>query len=105
MSIGSRIKELRIRNNQSLQGLADAVGLSKAHVWELERGGSKNPSMDLLTKLANHFKVTVSYLVGEALPDDQEELIVLYRDLKSLDDNDRETIRVLMKRFSEKKGS
>lgn len=107
MSIGARLKELRVKKNESLQGLADAVGASKAHIWEIERGGSKNPSMELLTKLAEHFDVTVSYLVGETLPEEaqeQEELIVLYRDLKELNEKDREAIRALMKRFKEKKG-
>jgi transcriptional regulator with XRE-family HTH domain len=101
MSIGARLKELRIKHNQSLQGLADAVGASKAHIWEIERGGSKNPSMDLLTKLAEHFRVTVSFLVGEDLPQENEDLMVLYRDLKDLDDADKETIVALMKRLKE----
>lgn len=104
MSIGARLKELRVKKNKSLQELADAVGASKAHIWEIERGGSKNPSMDLLTKLAEYFDVSVSYLVGEQPPsEEQEELIVLYRDLKELDEGDREAIRTLMKRFKEKK--
>lgn len=104
MSIGARLKELRIKKNQSLQDVADAAGASKAHIWEIERGGSKNPSMELLSKLAEHFGVSVSYLVGENPPSEQEEeLIVLYRDLKDLDEKDRDAIRLLMKRFREKK--
>lgn len=104
MSIGARIKELRVRHNQSLQGLADALGASKAHIWEIERGGSKNPSMDLLKKLAEHFSVTVSFLVGEALSEEDEGAMVLYRDLKELSESDREAVKSLMKHFKEKKG-
>lgn len=104
MGIGARIKELRMKNNQSLQGLADAIGSSKAHIWEIERGGSKNPSMELLRKLAEHFSVTVSYLVGEMPPEDDEGAMVLYRELKELDQKDQDTIRSLMKHFKEKKG-
>ncbi len=104
MSIGARLKELRIIKKKSLQDVADAVGASKAHIWELERGGTKNPSMDLLTKLAVFFDVSVSNLVGEEPPArEQDDLIVLYRDLKDLDEKDRETIRSLMRRFKEKK--
>lgn len=104
MSIGARLKELRVKKNKSLQDVADAVGASKAHIWEIERGGSKNPSMDLLIKLAGFFDVSVSSLVGEQWEDaEHEELLVLYRDLKALDDADRETIQMLMKRFKEKK--
>lgn len=104
MSIGARLKQLRIKKNKSLQDVADAVGASKAHIWELERGGTKNPSMDLLTKLAKFFDVSVSNLVGEEPPsEEREDLIVLYRDLKDLDDKDRDVIRALMRRFKEKK--
>lgn len=106
MTIGARLKELRVKKNRSLQEVADAVGASKAHIWEIERGGSKNPSMELLKRLAEHFDVSVSYLVDEDTPsDEQEELIVLYRDLKDLDEGDREAIRALMRRFKEKKRS
>lgn len=104
MGIGARLKELRIIKRKSLQDVADAVGASKAHIWELERGGTKNPSMELLTKLAVFFDVSVSNLVGEEPPaSEQDDLIVLYRDLKDLDEKDRDTIRSLMRRFKEKK--
>jgi transcriptional regulator with XRE-family HTH domain len=104
MSIGARIKELRVKHNQSLQGLADALGASKAHIWEIERGASKNPSMDLLKKLADHFSVTVSFLVGEAPPAEDEGAMVLYRDLKELSPSDREAILSLMQHFKSRKG-
>ena len=44
MSIGQKIKELRARKRESLQQVADGVGVSKAHVWDLERGVSANPA-------------------------------------------------------------
>jgi transcriptional regulator with XRE-family HTH domain len=106
MSLGARLKELRVKKNQSLQEVADAVGASKAHIWEIERGGSKNPSMDLLNRIADHFGVSVTFLVGEEPPGElTEELIALYRDLKDLSESDRETIRNLTKRLKESKGS
>ncbi|MGP0089729.1 MAG: helix-turn-helix domain-containing protein [Xanthobacteraceae bacterium] len=105
MSLGARLKELRIKKNKSLQDVANAVGVSKAHIWEIERGSSKNPTMDLLNKLADHFGVSVSYLVGEQVPDEEtQEVVALYRDLKELDEKDREFIRGIMQRFKEKKG-
>lgn len=65
MPIGDRIKELRTRSGESLQDVATAIGGSKAHVWELESNRSKNPSIELLQKLAAHFKTTVAYLIDE----------------------------------------
>ncbi|MNV52077.1 hypothetical protein D3C71_1441520 [compost metagenome] len=45
--------------------MADAIGASKAHIWELESNRSKNPSLDLLQKLSGHFQTTVSFLIDE----------------------------------------
>ena len=104
MALGARLRELRVGKGQSLQQVADAVGASKAHVWELEKGTSRNPSMELLTKLAEHFRVTVASLVGEDpnAPGEDPEVVAMYRELKTLTDRDRETIRVLMKTLKER---
>lgn len=104
MALGARLKELRMRNGQSLQQVADAVGASKAHIWELETGKSRNPSMELLTKLANHFSVTVAFLVGEDpnAPGEAPELIAMYRELKGLEPRDLDTIRDLLKSLKER---
>jgi transcriptional regulator with XRE-family HTH domain len=69
MAIGGRIKEMRVRKGQSLQQVADAIGASKAHIWELESNRSKNPSLDLLQRLATHFGTTVAYLIEETQGD------------------------------------
>lgn len=65
MALGDRLKELRLKKGQSLQEVADAIGASKAHIWELESNRSQNPSLDLLQKLSTHFKTTVAYLIEE----------------------------------------
>ncbi|GAB5539835.1 MAG: hypothetical protein Salg2KO_19380 [Salibacteraceae bacterium] len=65
MSLNAKLQELRRRKGQSLQAVADAVKVSKAHIWELEKGTSKNPGLELLVKLAAHFGVTVAYLTDE----------------------------------------
>ena len=65
MPLGDRLKDLRLRKGQSLQQVAYAIEASKAHVWELESNRSRNPSLDLLNKLANHFETSVSYLIEE----------------------------------------
>jgi transcriptional regulator with XRE-family HTH domain len=103
MSLGSKLKALRIERNESLQDVADAVKASKAHIWDIERGASRNPTMDLLDKLATHFGVSVGLLVGEEPPTEMHnELVALYRDLKNLSGSDRDTIRDLAKRLGEK---
>jgi transcriptional regulator with XRE-family HTH domain len=74
MPLGDRIKELRIRKNKSLQDVADAIGASKAHIWELESNRSKNPSLDLLKKLAGYFDTTVAFLIDEQAAQGQAEM-------------------------------
>lgn len=105
MALGAKLKELRLRKGQSLQQVADAVGSSKAHIWELETGKSKNPSIELLTKLAENFDVSVAYLIGEApgSPDEEPELIAMYRDFKGLAEADRATIAGLIKMLKARK--
>ena len=85
MALGAILKELRMRAGESLQQVADAIGSSKAHIWELETGKNKNPGADSLIKLADHFHVPVGYLVGEDPKADQEpEVAVMFRQLKNL---------------------
>jgi transcriptional regulator with XRE-family HTH domain len=90
MSFAAKLKDLRMRSGKSLQELADAIGISKAHVWDLETGKSKNPSLEL----SDHFKVSVATLVGEDT--DDEELRVMFRQLQELDPNDRKLIQSII---------
>jgi transcriptional regulator with XRE-family HTH domain len=97
MSFSGRLKELRLRCGKSLQDVADSISVSKAHLWELEAGRSKNPSFDLLKKLSDYFKVSVGTLVDEN-PDQvrdasDEQLMVLFRHIKGLDPEDRALIQ------------
>lgn len=107
MAFGEKLKELRIRNNKSLQEVADAVGASKAHIWDLEKGNSSNPSLDLLTAIASFFKISVAELVGEdpnAL-NENPKLVALYRDLKELDGRDLNTITLIVEQFKSNRTS
>jgi transcriptional regulator with XRE-family HTH domain len=86
MGIGARLKELRTRKGQSLQQVADAVCASKPHIWELEAEKSTNPSLDLLTKLAKHFGVPVSYILDESASVDT---MIFGRDFKGATEEDK----------------
>lgn len=98
MPLGARLKKLRMKEGKSLQQLADAVGISKAHVWDLETGKATNPSMDLLTKLADHFETSVAALVGED-PNDAEDpqMVAMFRNLKTLKPEQRAVINDMIK--------
>ncbi len=99
MSLSERLFELRQNAGVSLQTLADAVGVSKAHVWELEKGRTANPSFDLVRKLASYFGVTPDALTGqtETPPPEHQQIERIHRGLKDLSDRDRALIEEMVK--------
>jgi transcriptional regulator with XRE-family HTH domain len=86
MALGARLKELRVRKGESLQQVADAVKASKPHIWELEAEKSKNPSLELLSSLADHFNVPVSYLLAESTSADA---MIFGREFKGATEEDK----------------
>jgi transcriptional regulator with XRE-family HTH domain len=102
--LAPKLKELRLKKGDSLQGLADAVGASKAHIWELETGKSRNPSMDLVQRLAQYFEVSLATLLGEdpAAPGEDAELVAMFRDLKQVTDRDRELLKVMLQTMKQR---
>ncbi|WP_374650112.1 helix-turn-helix domain-containing protein [Dongia sp.] len=104
MSLAERLRTFRLKKGLSLQELADAAGVSKAHIWDLEQNRSKNPSLELLTKLADHLKVAVIDLVGEN-PGAEEEgsrVLGMYRELKDLSERDLDMIQHMIERLKVK---
>lgn len=105
MRLGQRINRLRLEKGESLQDVASAVGVSKAHIWELEKGRTDNPAMGLVTRLADHFGVTVSSLVSEDIEasDEDAELRRMFRQAHDLDPEDRKTLDDLLQSFLRRK--
>lgn len=60
---GARLQELRKMSGNTQQSLADKLGISVRTVTALE-AGSREPSMELLVKLADYFNVSTDYLLG-----------------------------------------
>lgn len=107
MSFANRLHDLRVANRLSLQQVADKVGISKAHVWNLEKGQAHNPSMELVVKLADLFRVRVADLVGEnpGAADEDPETVAMFRDLKRLGEDDREIIKGLMEQLKNRRSN
>lgn len=105
MSFASKLHHLRIAQKKSLQQVADAVGISKAHVFNLEKGITANPSMELVKSLADLFEVRVADLVGEnpEADDQPAEMVAMFRDLKKLDEDDRVLIKMMMDQMKKRK--
>lgn len=64
MEFKDRLRELRIKNNMTLEEVAEHVGLQKAAIYKYEHGIVVNPKRGLIEKLANLFDVKPSYLLG-----------------------------------------
>ena len=76
----NRIKELRLSKKLSQQKLAKELFVNQTAVSQWERGVT-TPNLQLLTKLAEYFDVTVDYIIGKSeskknphVDNDKEEL-------------------------------
>ena len=105
MNVARRINELRLARGESLQDVASAVGVSKAHIWELEKGRADNPSMALVTRLADHFAVSIRFLVDEDIeaPDADEDLARMFRQARELDALDRKVLDDMLQSFRKRR--
>lgn len=59
VAMGALLKSARINRSESMQAVAHAAGLSKAHVCEVERGGTE-VSFAKAVRLADHLGVNIN---------------------------------------------
>ena len=72
MQLGRKIRDLRLRRGLTVQQLAEATGLSKGFVSQVENGRT-SPSLATLQDLARSLETSVAYLVVE---EDQAPYVV-----------------------------
>jgi transcriptional regulator with XRE-family HTH domain len=101
MGFGARIAKLRYDRKQSLQTVAAAAGVTKTHVWQLEKELTANPSMQLIQKLADHFGVSIAFLVDEDIDanDADQELARMFRQATDLDEKERQVLDDMIQAF------
>lgn len=63
--IGKKLKSTRLRNDMTIQELADDSGVSSNMISRIERGLT-TPSVEILMKLATTFGMSINYFVEEA---------------------------------------
>ncbi len=93
---------LKIKKMNAM-ALAKAIGVPKSIVYEWVHG-KREPSMENLLKLSDHFGVSLDYLTGrpESRDPDEEELIVLLRAAKIISPDDHDA---LLQSFKENLGT
>lgn len=69
VGIGKRIKRFRMEKGMSAAELADAAGISRSYLSELEsgKGGHKRPSAQVMYKLGKALGISMSELLGRPL--------------------------------------
>lgn len=65
-TIARRMRELREAPGLSLQTVADRAGLTKSHIWEMERGSARNPTIATAVGIARALGVSLDSLAGLA---------------------------------------
>ena len=63
LNLGSKIRELRVRDGCTQEALAEALGLTSQAVSRWEAGGSY-PDMEIIPSIANYFGVSIDELFG-----------------------------------------
>ncbi len=81
-ALGTRLRQIRIRNANTLEIVASAAGITTGHLSRIERG-EKLPSMGALLRLAAALGVTLADLIGGS-PVDGEVLVVRAGERSSL---------------------
>lgn len=63
MLLRKRLRELRKESGETQAEVAEAIGIAQRHYQRFE-GGVNLPSLENAWKLADHFGVSIDYLVG-----------------------------------------
>lgn len=64
MSIGDRIKELRMKSGMTQEEAGKYIGISKQNLYKYENGIIENIPSDKIEKMAELYRVSPSYIMG-----------------------------------------
>ena len=97
MSLAQRLHQARREAGLTLDQLADASGLSKTYLWELEHDeeGVKKPSADTLMKLVTPLRTTIADLLGLPTVQVNDQKVELSQSLQEFSDWMKKTDREL----------
>lgn len=67
MTLGELLKSRRESLGMSLQDVADACGLTKSHIWDMEQGNSFNPTLSASIRLSICLGITINMMAAATL--------------------------------------
>ena len=67
MTLAELLKSRRESLGMSLQDVADACGITKSHVWDMEQGNSFNPTLAVAIRLSICLGITINMMAAATL--------------------------------------
>ena len=104
---GARLRRLREAKKLTLQQVADAVGCTKAYIWELEMKDGQRPSAERIQKIAQVLGVTMEDVMGESIaqvPQANPEDVSFFREYAGMTDEEKDRYRQALKIMFPDKG-
>ena len=80
MNLSQKIGKLRKEKAFSLNRLAEMAGVSKAYLWQLENSVSKQPSAEILFKIASALGTTIADLLDKPVRVHSNDFLMLQED-------------------------
>lgn len=74
ISLGKRIKEERTKRQLTQEKMAETLNISDSYYGQIERG-ERHLTVDTLVEIANHFSITVDFLLSGSIVDNDMVLI------------------------------
>ena len=95
-AFGTRLRRLREAKKLTLQQVANAVGCTKAYVWELEMKEGQRPSAERVQALAKVLGVTMEDVMGEPIeqvPQARPEDVAFFREYAEMTEEEKKRYR------------
>ena len=106
-AFGARLRRLREAKKLTLQQVADAVGCTKAYIWELEMKDGQRPSAERIQAIAKVLGVTMEDVMGEPIeqvPQASPEDVSFFREYAGMTDEEKDRYRQALKIMFPDKG-
>lgn len=103
-TFGDNLKAARVQKGVSQGQLADMMGIHSTHISRYERNQTI-PSVDVVKKLADLLEVSADVLVYGSVDEkvrgriQDDELLTMFTKAQSLDEDDRKSIKAMLKAF------
>ena len=94
-TMGSRVRELRLKKKLTQKELANQVGTSHSTISKIESGFKENADKNVIIKIADLFDVSTDYLLGKSKNPDIQDVEEEFASRLELDLSDNE----LLERF------